>query len=49
MGKLSETIGRLRRRFKELLEGIEEALAPEPELVPVPVRRPGRPTPPRHR
>ena len=49
MGKLSETVGRLKRRLKEWLEGIEEALAPEPELVPVPVRRPGRPTPPRQR
>lgn len=47
MGKISETLDQLRRRLRELLEGIEEglegALQPEPELVPVPVRRPKNP------
>ena len=47
MGKISETLDQLRRRLKELIEGLEEALQPEPELVPVPVRRPQNP--PRHR
>lgn len=31
-------LDRLRQRWKELLETIEEALFPPPDLVPVPVK-----------
>lgn len=49
MGKVSEALERLRRRLQELIDGVGEALSPEPELVPVPVRRPKDPRERRHR
>lgn len=49
MGKISEALERLRRRLQELVDEVGEVLAPEPELVPVPVRRPQDPREPRRR
>lgn len=49
MGKISEALEQLRRRLQELVDEVGEALAPEPELVPVPVRRPKNPREPRRR
>ena len=43
MGKMADALGRLRRRIRDWLADLEEAMAPEPELVPVPVRRPQNP------
>lgn len=30
----------LRKKIEELVESLDEALRPEPDLVPVPIRRP---------